>query len=115
LDILDKIYLGVIVDKKPEFENIDLVHLKHLKEMVRDNLVLKDVECMDVSKIYHVFQWIETVEEKIKDHFHMKGSIQSFKNEKSELIYKIRQLEIELEEAKKPKRKPRARNKTTKK
>lgn len=99
------------MEKKKEFERVDIVHLKHLKEMIRDNLVLKDVDCMDVSKIFHVFQWVESVEEKIFERFEVEQSIEKSKLEKSELIAQIRQLEAELKEAKKPKRKPRARKK----
>lgn len=100
------------MEKKPEFDKVDLIHLKHLKEMIRDNLVLKDVECVDVSKIFHVFQWVESIEDKVKDHFELKISFEDkkeeSKHEKARLISEIRQLEIELKEAKKPKRKPRA-------
>jgi ERCC4-type nuclease len=99
------------MESKKKFENVDLVHLKHLKEMIRDNLILKDMECVDVSKVYHVFQWVESLEEKVKDHFEMLESIEDLKREKSEVIYELRQKEIELEEAKKPKRKPRAKKK----
>ena len=64
------------MDKKQEFEKVDIVHLKHLKEMIRDNLVLKDVECVGVSKIYHVFQWVESIEEKILEHFETKQALE---------------------------------------
>jgi len=98
-----------------KFKQEDLIHLKHLMEMIRDNLTLKDVDCIGISKIYKAFEWVQTMEPKIKRQFEMEVEVLKLKEEqqkeKAELIYKLRQVEIELAESKKKKRKPRAKKK----
>ncbi len=84
--------------------------------MIRDNLVLKDVDCVAVSKIYHVFEFVQTMEAKIIHQFELAHELEalkeSHKHEKAKIIHELRQTEVELEEAKKPKRKPRAKKKS---
>lgn len=82
------------------FEKKDFINLVNLKEMIRDNLKLDNVDCQKVSKIYHVFTWIESIEDKMKSSIELEEKLQQMK-------YELRQKEIEIVELKKPKRRTR--------
>lgn len=93
------------------FENGDRVHLKNLMEMIRDKLVLNNLDCSDVSKVYKAFEWLQALEAKMGQADMVAAENDELRealdNESSRLLKEIESLEEELKEARKPKRKPR--------
>jgi hypothetical protein len=100
--------LGVLMlfDKK-----VDYVHLKSLMEMIRDNLILNNINCVDVSKIYKSFEWLQALEMKMNFVEELQRENEDLKealeNDSKGLKGYIVELENEIKELKKPKRKKR--------
>ena len=87
------------------FEKKDLINTKHLVDLLKEKKIkFTDFDYIDHSKLNGVFDLIENLSEKIADSIESKNQAQI---DKSTLIGKIRALEEDLKEAKKPKRRGR--------
>lgn len=93
------------------FDHKDTIHLKNLMEMIRDKLVLNNLDCADISKVYKAFEWVQTLEAKLEAVKNVERTNEDLKealeNESRDLRQHIESLEAELLEASKPKRKAR--------
>lgn len=105
------------------FSGNDLIHLKNLMEMIRDNLTLDGLSCQKVSEVYHAFQWLQGLEAKINDVTDLQRENQDLRealeNESIGLVREIEGLqalvkELREEKVKKPKKKAKKKTKKEK-
>ena len=93
----------------------DYVHLKNLMEVILSHTEYGKLDCMGISKTYKAFEWLQGLESKLdavaeleRENHDLKEALES---ESEGLRKHIEELETEIAELKKPKRKTRTRKK----
>lgn len=93
------------------FDEKDKIHLKNLMAMIRDNLELNGLNCADISKVYKAFEWLQHLESKMDSVKDLERTNEDLKealdNETEGLRKYVEELEAEIAELKKPKRRGR--------
>lgn len=91
------------------FDSKDKKNLGNLMELILNNIKLNDLDCMDISKAYHSFEWLQSLEGKLDDAMAMQLDLEdmssTIQKREDQLMVHIESLEGEIKELKKPKRK----------
>jgi protein subunit release factor A len=93
------------------FDEKDKIHLKNLMEVIRDKTTYGDLDCMGISKTYKAFEWLQHLESKmeaVKEVERTNSDLrEALENETEGLRQHNEELELEIAELKKPKRRTR--------
>lgn len=100
-----------------DFKESDIVYLESLMTLIRDKMSLSNLDCMEVSKAYKSFEWLQGLEDKMNHSRALRDEIEALKRDYEEDMRLkdicIEGLESQLKEAKR--KKPASKKKVSKK